>query len=214
MLPAGDSATLIALDGATVSSVFRQIERIPSDATHLVLSAGGNDALWMAGNIFSPETPDVRTSLRRIAELLTDFKIEYRRLICHLRALRLPLVTCTIYDSVPGLDASEIAGLCVFNDTITRTAFEFGTTLIDLRTICNESSDYAPVSRIEPSASVGGKYTMESVSRSKHDLISGVEAVPLGCIRSHQKAAGRFSLASSRSISLLGAHFGNVARYS
>jgi lysophospholipase L1-like esterase len=106
MLPAGDSATLIALDGATVSSVFRQIERIPSDATHLVLSAGGNDALWMAGNIFSPETPDVRTSLRRIAELLTDFKIEYRRLICDLRALRLPLVTCTIYDSVPGLDAS------------------------------------------------------------------------------------------------------------
>ncbi len=157
ILPAGDRATLIALDGATVSSVFRQLERIPSDATHLVLSAGGNDALWMAGNIFSQETPNVRSSLQRIAELLNEFKIEYRRLIRDLRELRLPLVTCTVYDSVPGLDSSEIAGLCVFNDTITRAAFEFGTTLIDLRTICNESSDYAPVSPIEPSASGGGK---------------------------------------------------------
>jgi hypothetical protein len=78
-------------------------------------------------------------------------------LICALRELRLPLVTCTVYDSVPGLDSSETAGLCLFNDTITRTAFELGTTLIDLRTICNESSDYSSVSPIEPSASGGGK---------------------------------------------------------
>ena len=157
ILPDGDRATMIALDGATVSSVFRQLERIPNDATHLVLSAGGNDALWMAGNIFSQETTDIRSSLQRIAELLAEFTSEYKRLICNLRELRLPLVTCTVYDSVPGLDSSETAGLCVFNDTITRTAFEFGTTLIDLRTICSEPSDYSSVSPIEPSASGGGK---------------------------------------------------------
>lgn len=157
ILPAGDRATMIALDGATVSSVFRQLERVPDDATHLVLSAGGNDALWMAGNIFAQETTDVRTSLQRIAELLAEFTAEYRQLIRDLRELRLPLVTCTVYDSVPGLDSSEATGLCVFNDTITRTAFEFGTTLIDLRTICIESSDYSSVSPIEPSASGGGK---------------------------------------------------------
>lgn len=157
ILPNGDRATMIALDGATVSSVFRQLERIPNDATHLVLSAGGNDALWMAGNIFSQETTDVRSSLQRIAELLAEFTSEYRRLIRDLRELRRPLATCTVYDSVPGLDSSEIAGLCVFNDTITRTAFEFGTTLIDLRTICHEPTDYSSVSPIEPSASGGGK---------------------------------------------------------
>ncbi|WP_145219766.1 SGNH/GDSL hydrolase family protein [Planctomycetes bacterium TBK1r] len=157
ILPAGDRATMIALDGATVSSVFRQLERVPDDATHLVLSAGGNDALWMAGNIFAQETTDVRTSLQRIAELLAEFTAEYRQLIRDLRELRLPLVTCTVYDSVPGLDSAEATGLCVFNDTITRTAFEFGTTLIDLRTICIESSDYSSVSPIEPSASGGGK---------------------------------------------------------
>lgn len=157
ILPAGDRVTMIAMDGATVSSVFRQLERVPDDATHLVLSAGGNDALWTAGNIFAQESTDVGSSLRRIAELLVEFKTEYRRLICALRELRLPLVTCTVYDSVPGLDSSETAGLCLFNDTITRTAFELGATLIDLRTICHESSDYSSVSPIEPSASGGGK---------------------------------------------------------
>lgn len=157
ILPAEDHATLLALDGATVSSVFRQLERIPNDATHLVLSVGGNDALWMAGNIFSQETTDVRSALQCVADSLAKFKTEYRRLIRDLRETRLPLVTCTIYDSVPGLESAELAGLCVFNDTITRTAFEYGNTLIDLRTICNEPSDYASISPIEPSASGGGK---------------------------------------------------------
>lgn len=157
MLPEGDRVTMIALDGATVSSVFRQLERVPEDATHLVLSAGGNDALWTAGSIFAQESKNVRSSLQRVAESIVEFKYEYRRLICALRELRLPLVTCTVYDSIPGLDSSETAGLCLFNDTITRTAFELGTTLIDLRTICNESSDYSPVSPIEPSASGGSK---------------------------------------------------------
>ena len=133
LLPDGDKATLIAVDGATVSAVFRQLEQIPTDATHLVLSVGGNDALWMAGNVFSQQTADVRSSLQRVGELVTEFTGEYRRLVSVLRELRLPLVTCTVYDSVPGLDSSEIAGLCVFNDAITRTAFEVGATLIDLR---------------------------------------------------------------------------------
>ncbi len=157
LLSAEDHATLVAVDGATVSSVFRQIERVPKDATHLVLSVGGNDALYMAGSLFSQETLDVRASLQRIAEKLGEFTLEYRKLVCELRELRLPLVTCSIYDAVPGLDSSETAGLCVFNDTITRTAFEFGNRLIDLRTICNEAGDYSSVSPIEPSSSGGAK---------------------------------------------------------
>jgi hypothetical protein len=45
MLPAGWSATLLAVDGAVTRSVPAQIARLPADATHLVLSVGGNDAL-------------------------------------------------------------------------------------------------------------------------------------------------------------------------
>jgi hypothetical protein len=160
MLPAGDQATMLALDGATVASVFRQLERMPTDATHLVLSAGGNDALWTAGSVFPQESTDVRSALQCLSEPLAMFKAEYRRLIRALCEKHLPLVICTVYDSVPGLDSSETAGVCLFNDTITRTAFEFGATLIDLRIVCNESSDYSTVSPIEPSANGGRKIAM------------------------------------------------------
>ncbi len=157
VIPKGDKATMVALDGATVSSVFRQLERIPDDATHLVLSAGGNNALRMAGTIFSQSSENIRSSLQVVAEHLEEFKEEYHRLIHDLKEMKRHLSICTVYDSVPGLEKSERAGLCLFNDTITRTAFQNGLSLIDLRTICSEAIDYSPVSPIEPSASGGGK---------------------------------------------------------
>jgi hypothetical protein len=78
-------------------------------------------------------------------------------LITELRGLRKGLALCTIYDAIPGLTPAEIAGLCLFNDVITRAAFRSKLTLIDLRTICNEASDFSGLSPIEPSASGGGK---------------------------------------------------------
>ncbi len=163
-LPDGWRATLLALDGATVSSVFRQLERVPNDATHFVLSVGGNNALWLSGDLLSETTSDVRASLKRVSELLTEFRSEYRQLVIELRELKRPLTICTIYDSIPGLEPSEVAGLCFFNDFITRTAFEFELTLIDLRTLCNEAADYSPLSPIEPSAGGGGKIARAIVS--------------------------------------------------
>ena len=44
VLPAGSSATLCATDGAQTANVAAQIARIPADATHLIVSVGGNDA--------------------------------------------------------------------------------------------------------------------------------------------------------------------------
>src|ERR1043165_7482775 len=44
-LQPGWKATLLAVDGHTVAHVASQQPRMPSDATHLVMSVGGNDAL-------------------------------------------------------------------------------------------------------------------------------------------------------------------------
>ena len=168
LLPRDWRATLLALDGAVVSSVFRQLERLPEDATHLVLSVGGNNALWTAGNYFSLETATVRDALEKIAEAQGEFASEYRKLIDELRAVGKPLAICTVYDAIPGLAASEIAGLCLFNDIITRTAFQVGATLIDLRNLCREASDYSGLSPIEPSAAGGGK-----IARAILDAVLG-----------------------------------------
>src|SRR4051812_8374480 len=39
------TASLVAVDGARINDVLRQLERLPRDVSHLVLSAGGNDVL-------------------------------------------------------------------------------------------------------------------------------------------------------------------------
>ena len=49
LLPAGSHATLAAIDGDVIDGVARQLSRVPADATHLVVSVGGNDALGHSG---------------------------------------------------------------------------------------------------------------------------------------------------------------------
>lgn len=157
ILPAGWTATLAAVDGATISSVERQLERLPADATHLVLSVGGNDALGYSGFILSEPADSYASALAGVAAIREKFSTDFRQMLDNVRSFRLPLAVCTIYDSVPGLRPAELAGLAVFNDVITKQALAAGSTLIDLRLICNETSDYSSISPIEPSASGGGK---------------------------------------------------------
>lgn len=157
ILPAEWDSTLLATDGATTTVIQKQLERIPDTVTHLVLSAGGNDALWMSGNLFHESTVDVRDSLRKLGEQCREFSLNYRELIQTLRSTGLRIVLCTIYDSVPDLELSELTGLCVFNDAISRIAFENRIPLIDLRLICDSVSDYSEASAIEPSSSGGLK---------------------------------------------------------
>ena len=47
-LPAGWKATLAAIDGSTTDDIPTQLAGLPGDATHLVLSIGGNDAMLRA----------------------------------------------------------------------------------------------------------------------------------------------------------------------
>jgi len=157
MLPDVWEATLLAVDGAIIASVERQLRRIPKRATHLVLSVGGNDALGYAGFLLTEPADSFATALAGIARIRDEFSREYRAMLDDVRAVGLPLVVCTIYDSIPDLGPAELAGVSVFNDAITRHAIAVGATLLDLRLICNESTDYAAVSPIEPSASGGGK---------------------------------------------------------
>ena len=56
-LDRGCRATLLAVDGAIASDVHRQLPRVPDDATHLLLSAGGNDALQGSGMLYGPAAP-------------------------------------------------------------------------------------------------------------------------------------------------------------
>jgi hypothetical protein len=157
VLSAGWRATLCAVDGDMTTHVGEQLARVPADATHLVVSVGGNDALSRGGVILHQRAQSVAEVLQRLGEIGEEFRRGYVAMLDAVLALGRPVTVCTIYDSVPGLGRGERAGLSVFNDVITREAFRRGLGVIDLRLVCDEAADYSRLSPIEPSAAGGAK---------------------------------------------------------
>jgi hypothetical protein len=157
LLPAGARATLLAVDGAVTRSMTEQVARIPHDATHLVVSIGGNDALGHRDLLDTPVT-STSAALRLFGERLRAFERHYRAAVTPVLDRGLPVTLCTIYNGAFA-ESDEAArvqvALMMFNDVIIRVAFEHHVSLIDLRLVCNEKADYA--NPIEPSGQGGMK---------------------------------------------------------
>ncbi len=169
-LPAGDRVSLVAVDGNITVDVLRQIERMPRDATHLAISVGGNDALQASG-ILQESFLETEQLFRELAEIQDSFANDYRTMLRAVLAQDRPTVVCTIYDSIPGMQRWQLAALSNFNDTIIREAALVGVPVLDLRPICYEASDYAPISPIEPSTSGGRKIAQALVGvLDRHDF--------------------------------------------
>ena len=148
--------SLLAHDGDVTADVEGQFSSLPKDASHLVVSVGGNDAL-MALDAFSLPAGNVNNALTILANIRKDFQRAYRAMLWQALSYQLPLAVCTIYDAVPELSTEAQTALCIFNDTITREAGAAGVPCIDLRHICTEAGDYSSISPIEPSVQGGGK---------------------------------------------------------
>lgn len=157
LLPAGWHATLGAVDGATTDDFAAQLDTLPADATHLVVSLGGNDALGHV-DLLDRRAHSSAEVLSGLADAAKRFEKRYRRAIDGVLECRLATTVCTIYNgNFPDVDFQRLAStaLSVFNDVILRVAFEHRLDVIDLRLICNEPADYA--NPIEPSSHGGAK---------------------------------------------------------
>jgi lysophospholipase L1-like esterase len=163
LLPHTWRASLCAVDGARISGLRRQLERLPSGATHLIVSIGGNDAL---GNmdLLSTPVPSTAAALTLFDRRVSDFEAEYRAAITDVLKLRIPLTLCTIYNGnlEPSRARNARVALMMFNDAIMRTAFENSVDLIELRLVCSGPSDYA--NPIEPSGAGGRKIAQAIVA--------------------------------------------------
>jgi hypothetical protein len=156
-LPAGVRATLAAIDGSVTSDVEPQLASIPADATHLVLSVGGNDALLAAGVLDAPAI-SVAEALLKLADIRDGFARNYATMLDRVLDRRRPTAIATIYEArFPDLQARRIAAtaLPVLNDVIAREAARRGLPLLDLRTMFDSEADYA--NAIEPSSAGGAK---------------------------------------------------------
>ena len=167
-LPSGWRATLAAVDGGVVADVPRQLARAPADASHLIVSAGGNDALRYSG-ILEARAGSVAEVLDHLSEIQRRFREDYRAMLETVLGRGVPSAFCTVYDPRypdPARRRRATLALGVINDVIIREAFARGLPLLDLRLICNEDSDFA--NPIEPSERGGQK-----ISRVIAELVTG-----------------------------------------
>ncbi len=172
-LPYGSKATLAAVDGSKTRDVREQLQRLPADVTHLVVSVGGNDALDSSDFLTAPARSTAE-ALLGLTDIADEFERGYLAMLARVLALGLPTAICTIYyPRFPEatLQRIAVAGLTVFNDCIIRAAFAHGLPLLDLRLICTEEGDYA--NSIEPSAWGGEKIARAIVKAVEHGFAGG-----------------------------------------
>ena len=157
-LPQDWKATLLAVDGAVISDVSRQLARVPADATDLVLSVGGNDALGHVG-LLDRRARNGAEVLTWFADAIGGFAERYRTLLARIARERgtRGVAVCTIYNGNLGGDTQRAAtaALGMFNDAIARAAREHAWPVIELRDLCVDPADYA--NPIEPSVRGGDK---------------------------------------------------------
>jgi hypothetical protein len=175
----GWKCSLLAIDGDVITGVASQLGRLPADASHLVVSAGGNDALGYAP-LLQEQPASVAGALLLLAAARDRFDADYRAMLAAVLAQGLPTAVCTIYDTPSSEPNQKVikAALALFNDSITRAAFSQGTALIDLRLICSQDADYA--NPIEPSAQGGGK-----IARAIATLVRLPHAGPHSVVVAH-----------------------------
>ena len=156
LVPAAWRATLCAVDGSTAADLADQLAEVPADASHVVISVGGNDALLNSDLLLTPVSSTAE-ALVLFGERVGRFEEAYRAAIDGVVALRRDTTVCTIYNG--NLDAREAPlariALMMFNDVILRVAVERALRVIDLRLVCTEPADYA--NPIEPSGRGGRK---------------------------------------------------------
>ena len=172
-LPLGWEATLLAVDGDTVVDVHDQLAHIPDDASHLILSVGGNDALGYM-DILTESVASVADAVLFLSTRFADFQWKYRELLHDILSRNFPVGICTIYYprfEEPELQIIACTALSLFNDCIIHEAFLRKIPLLDLRIICNKDEDYA--NPIEPSEHGGAKIS-KAITRLvlEHDFRS------------------------------------------
>lgn len=170
-MPADWQATLLAIDGDIISGVERQLTRVPADASHLVISVGGNDALGYSSILAAPSR-SIAESLAALARIRQQFDADYAAMLDRVLQRRLPVAVCTIYDPRypdPAERLLAVTALTVINDSIIRVAVSRGVPLIDLRLVCNEDADFA--NPIEPSVQ-GGRKIADAITSvvTRHDF--------------------------------------------
>lgn len=146
------SVRLAAVSGSRLGDVGRQLAGVPAEATHLIVSLGGNDLLDLARGL-TGGSGSIGERLARAGDLLAEFRHRTAR-ACELIAARgIRSALCTIYDPPIGDPVLKQMGGVVLGlvaAVIEEETRARGLETIDLRAVCRVREDFFDM--IHPSA--------------------------------------------------------------
>ena len=186
--------TLLAIDGNVTKDVKDQLNNLPKDATHIFISIGGNDG-YNRMDVFDESANTIGDAMEPLYEMRNEFEIDYNKMLKNVLSYGVPTTLCSIYypryeelglgrmreyfggktNRVP-IHKMAMVGLSIYNDIITKEAFQAGLPLIDLRVLCNDDKDFA--NPIEPSV-IGGKKIAGAIREvvSTHDFSKNISTI-------------------------------------
>lgn len=165
---------VLAEDGATTCGIVDQLAKVPSSATHLVLSVGGNDALALLGLLDTP-VKSSQQAFELLFAAVEKFSYDYRQAVRRCLRLDKPMIICTIYQgnfSDERVKQTTSVALTAFNDAIYRAAGDYDISVMELRSVCDDASDF--VEMIEPSRTGGKKIAQAIANAVKSQFKSNV----------------------------------------
>lgn len=178
IVPNDWESAIYAIDGSLVENVSSQLLKISPDATHIFVSAGGNNAI-MNADILQMKANSSAEVFNALSNRVNDFEFQYREMLKKVLSRNLPTAVCTIY--YPNFPESvfqklAVAALSSFNDVIIKHATLNNIPILDLRLICNEKDDYA--NEIEPSDKGGRKIASKIVDMvENHNFLDKMTSI-------------------------------------
>lgn len=161
--------TMLATDGSTLDDVaIRQVPIIPDDATHLVLSASGNDLLRLLNEVASEEF-SMSSLYSALTQGLQEVARKYRRILESMASTGCHIACCTVYR--PNFKNTFLTGLSLcslglHNSRIRRIAEDLEMPVLDLATLCQDPEDFANPLEL---STIGGRKVVYNVVQFVRD---------------------------------------------
>ena len=121
------------------------VRAIPRDATHVGIALDGGWTIEASG-LLKGGAKSIEGALETLAAAADEFESVFTRLIDAALETGLPTIVCTLVPArhlEPARQQVAAAALAIFNDRILKRAFVAGISIVELRLVCDEDSDYA-----------------------------------------------------------------------
>jgi len=122
-----------------------RVRAIPAEVTHIVICVDGGWAIETSG-LLQGSAQTIREALYGLASAADEFEKVFVRLIATATEAGVPTIVCTLVPARyvdPVQERAAAAALAIFNDRILRRAIAAQLSIVELRLICDEDSDYA-----------------------------------------------------------------------